>query len=97
MDTQAILNALTPEIAEKFRTAIALGRWESGERLTEAQRHTCMQALMVWEHAHLPVEERVGYIHKPAKNNADACDIEHDHHYPNQQPDPNAQYPVKFR
>ena len=50
MDKQAILSALTPEIVEKFRQAISLGKWEDGRKLTEEQRQTCMQAVMVWEH-----------------------------------------------
>ena len=50
MDKQAILSALTPEIVEKFRTAIALSKWEDGSRLTDEQRQTCMQAVMVWDH-----------------------------------------------
>ena len=47
MDKQAILSALTPEIVEKFRQAISLGKWEDGRKLTEEQRQTCMQAVMV--------------------------------------------------
>lgn len=82
MDKQHILASLTPEIVEKFRTAIALGKWENGTRLTAQQRETCLQAVMVWEHEFLPVEERMGYIHRPPKV-GDDCDIEHDHHYPN--------------
>lgn len=81
MDKQQILDALTPEIVEKFRTAIQLNKWENGVRLTDEQRHTCMQAVMVWEHEYLPVDERVGYIHRPKKESED-CDIGHDQHYP---------------
>lgn len=93
MDKQAILQALTPEIVEKFRTAIQLGKWENGVRLTDEQRETCMQAVMVWEYEYLPQEERTGYIHRPSKEGED-CDIEHDHHYPHQLPDEGV---IKFR
>ena len=68
MDKQQILQALTPEIVAKFRTAIELDKWDNGVRLTDEQRHTCMQAVMVWEHEYLPQEERTGYIHRPKKN-----------------------------
>ena len=91
MDKQAILAVLTPEVVEKFRTAISLGKWENGERLSAEQRQTCLQAVMVWEHEYLPTEERLGYIHRPKKESED-CDIGHDHHYPNLE-----QQPVKFR
>ena len=95
MNKQEILNSLTPEIVDKFRTALEIGRWENGERLTDTQRQTCMQAVMVWEHEHLPITERTGYIHRPIKEDGtvigEACDVEHDHHYPN------AEHVVKFK
>lgn len=82
MDKSAILAALTPEIVEKFRTAIALGKWEDGRKLSLEQRQTCMQAVMVWEHEYLDVTERTGFIHRPKKESED-CEIGHDQHYPN--------------
>ena len=82
MDKQAVLAALTPEIVDKFRTAISLSKWEDGTRLTNEQRETCMQAVMLWEHEYLPQEERIGFIHRPKKE-SENCDIGHDHHYPN--------------
>lgn len=87
MNKQDILDSLNPEIVNKFRTAIEIGKWENGERLTDEQRAICMQAVMVWEHEYLPVQERTGYIEKPKDNHGnvvgEACDIEHEHHYPN--------------
>lgn len=95
MNKQDILNSLNPEIIAKFRTAIEIGKWENGEKLTDAQRATCMQAVMVWEHEYLPVTERTGYIHKPVKEDGtivgEECDVEHEHHYPN------AEQVVKFK
>ncbi|MDO4250533.1 MAG: DUF1315 family protein [Moraxella sp.] len=86
MNKYDVLNSLTPQIVDKFRTAIEIGRWENGEKLTDAQRATCMQAVMIWEHEYLPVDERTGYIHKPIKEDGGVvgadCDVEHEHHYP---------------
>lgn len=87
MNKQDILQSLTPEIIAKFRCAIEIGKWDNGERLTDEQRHTCMQAVMVWEHEYLPIDERTGYIEKPKENDGsvvgDECDVEHERHYPN--------------
>ncbi len=98
MDKQSILNALTPEIVEKFRTAIEIGKWEDGTKLTAEQKETCMQAVLVWEHEFVPVEERTGYIHKPVKEDGTVvgseCDVEHEHHYPNN-PNPSLAVMVK--
>lgn len=68
IDKDAILASMTPDIAARFRTAIELGKWPDGRKLTEEQRQTCMQAVVVWEHEHLPENERTGYIHKPKKD-----------------------------
>ena len=95
MDKQTILASLTPEVVDKFRMAIELGKWPDGRKLTAEQRETCMQAVMVWEHEYLPVEERTGYIEKPKDDKGNTvgeeCDVEHEHHYPN------AERPVKFK
>lgn len=99
MNKYDILNNLTPQIVEKFRTAIEIGRWENGEKLSDAQRQTCMQAVMVWEHEHLPISERTGYIQKPIKNDkvvGEECDVEHDKHYPNRPDQPTQETPIRF-
>lgn len=101
MDKQQVIDSLNPEIVERFRTAIELGKWADGSKLSAEQRQTCMQAVMIWEHEHLPPEERIGYISKPVKADGsiegEACDVEHEHHYPNL-PNPTGDIqPVKFR
>ena len=101
MDKQTILASLTPEIVDRFRTAIEIGKWPDGRALTDEQRQTCLQAVMVWEHEHLPPHERIGYIHKPIKEDGsvvgEECDVEHDHHYPNM-PNPKGDIqPIKFQ
>ncbi|MDO5768832.1 MAG: DUF1315 family protein, partial [Psychrobacter sp.] len=53
MDKQTILASLTPEIVDRFRTAIEIGKWPDGRALSDEQRQTCLQAVMVWEHEHL--------------------------------------------
>lgn len=90
MNKTDVLAALTPEIIGRFRTAIELGKWADGRKLTDEQRHTCMQAVMVWEHEHLPEQERAGYIHKPAnKKSCGSDDHSHNHEH-------NAEQPIKF-
>ena len=101
MDKQTILASLTPEVADKFRMAIELGKWPDGRKLTDDQRQTGMQAVMIWEHEHLAPAERTGYIHKPIAADGTTvgaeCDVEHEHHYPNMPNPKGAIQPVKFR
>lgn len=88
MQKEAVLAALNAQIVDKFRRAIEIGRWENGDKLSDAQRQTCMQAVLIWEHERLPVHERTGYIpkkdaHAHAHDAHKACDVEHNRHYPN--------------
>lgn len=90
MNKAEILKALTPEIVSRFKTAIELGKWADGNKLTDEQRQTCMQAVMVWEHEHLSEEERTGYIHKPKK---DACASDYT---PSREDSDDSEKPIKF-
>lgn len=90
MNKEAMLNALDANIIAKFRTAIELGKWEDGRKLTQAQKETCMQAVLLWEHENLPETERTGYIHKPKKDEACAS---HSHH---ETPEETEEKPIKF-
>lgn len=74
MNIEQILNTLTPEIVEKLRTAVEIGKWENGVALTPEQRNISMQAVMIWEHKHLPEEQRTGYIDRGEKKEDEHCD-----------------------
>ena len=68
MNIEQFLAALNPELVARFKTAIETGKWPDGRQVTEAQRNTCMQAIVAWEHVHVPETERTGYIHRPKKD-----------------------------
>jgi len=73
----AILAALNPDIVANLKRAVELGKWPDGRRLTDEQKETCMQAVLVWEMQNLPENERTGYINKGTKE-GEVCDS-HDH------------------
>ncbi|MDP2225861.1 MAG: YeaC family protein [Moraxellaceae bacterium] len=83
---EKMLAALTPDLVQSFKRAIEIGKWPDGRRLTDEQRATCMQAVIAWEHHHLPEDQRVGYIDKGEKD-GDTCSEPHDHH----------EQPISFR
>lgn len=67
MNIEQMLAVLNPEIVERLRTAVEIGKWPNGEPLTQEQRETCLQAVIAWEVKHLPEEERTGYINRGSK------------------------------
>ncbi|VXC67678.1 YeaC family protein [Pseudomonas sp. 9Ag] len=58
---EAIEN-ITPEIYENLKTAVELGKWSDGRKLTPEQKETCLGAMIAWEMKNLPEEERTGYM-----------------------------------
>lgn len=88
MNIEQVLAALTPEIVASFRTAIEIGKWPNGQALTQEQREICMQAVVAWEHKHLPEDQRTGYIDRGKKEEGEECDS-HQH-------DPNEIKPIRF-
>lgn len=54
---------------DALREAVALGRWPNGARLSKEQQGLCLEAVLAWEHRHLPPEEHTGYVPSPQ----DAC------------------------
>lgn len=59
---QDILAMMNPEVHMNLKTAVELGRWQDGRRLTPEQLEYCMQAIIAYEQQHLPEDMRVGYI-----------------------------------
>ena len=66
MDFNDIQAALNPHVIERFKEAIATGRWADGRAVSPGQRETCLQAVIAWEAKHLPADQRVGFM--PAKS-----------------------------
>lgn len=62
MDLDQLMSALNPEIIEKFKTAIEIGKWPDGRPLSGEQKETCIQAVIAFEHKHLDETERTGYV-----------------------------------
>ena len=61
-DIEQMLKAITPDIYERFKQAIEIRKWPNGERLTDEQLQTCMQAVIVYESNHLAKEQRTGFV-----------------------------------
>ena len=73
MDYRQMIETMTPEIYQRLKTAVELGKWPDGRRLTAAQREQSLQAIIAWGEQHLPPGERVGFIDRGHKE-GDICD-----------------------
>lgn len=57
-----LLAGMTPDIHERLKLAVELGKWPNGDRLTPQQVELCLQAVIAWDVRNLPETERVAYI-----------------------------------
>ena len=57
-----LIQRITPETYKNLRLAMEIGKWGDGSKLTQEQKELTMQAMIVWEQANLPEEERTGYM-----------------------------------
>ncbi len=63
MTLDDLIKAINPEIYQNLKTAVELGKWQTGQRLSKEQVSTCMQAIMYYESTNnLPDSERLGYV-----------------------------------
>ncbi len=52
MNYQDFVDKLDEKTVNQLRTAVELGKWENGEKLTDKQRESAMQAVMLWQAKH---------------------------------------------
>ena len=70
MNFDQVAQEMSVEVYQRIKTAVETGRWPDGRVLSERQKHISLQAILQYQHAHLPPQQRSGYI--PAKNQS-AC------------------------
>ncbi|NOH79423.1 DUF1315 family protein [Vibrio sp. RE86] len=52
MDANQLIDAITPEAYERLVFAVETGKWPEGTPLSQAQRDSCMQAVMLYQSKH---------------------------------------------
>ncbi|EGG98534.1 hypothetical protein imdm_2239 [gamma proteobacterium IMCC2047] len=58
-----------------LKTALELGKWPTGDRLTAEQKEICMQTIISYEVQNLPEEQRTGYMEQACSSqSADKID-----------------------
>ena len=67
-DFYAMANNLTPEVVTNMQQMVELGKDPTGKKLSPEAIQICIEALIIWESNHKPVDQRSGYIHQQCKN-----------------------------
>ncbi|MBV1909494.1 MAG: YeaC family protein [Kangiellaceae bacterium] len=49
MNYQDLVDNLDEKTISQLRTAVELGKWDNGDKLTNQQRESAMQAVMLWQ------------------------------------------------
>lgn len=58
-----IIEQMNPNVYQRLKNAVELGKWPDGRPLTEEQRETSLQAVIAYEvDRNFPEHERTGYI-----------------------------------
>ncbi|GAB1265170.1 YeaC family protein [Aurantivibrio infirmus] len=85
MNFSQLIDSINPEVYENLKTAIELGKWPDGRRLSKDQQALCLEAIISYESKHFPPEQRTGYI-TPKKHQAcDSADTSADAQNPDQE------------
>ena len=59
-----LAESLTPEMAQGLKRAIELGKFPNGHMVSEAQRELMLEAIILYDAAKLPENERTGFCHR---------------------------------
>lgn len=81
MNFSELIGTINPETHENLKTAVELGKWPDGRRLSKEQQALCLQAIIAYEKEHLPEHHRTGFI-EPKKH--EACDSAEPNRHSNQ-------------
>ena len=49
MEIAQIVENMTEDVYQRLATAVELGKWPDGVALTQAQKETCLQLVMLWQ------------------------------------------------
>lgn len=70
MNVEVLVNSMTPELYERLRLAVETGKWPDGNPLTEDQKASSMQMVMLYQakieksSEHMTVGENGEIVHK---------------------------------
>lgn len=76
MTFDELISSITPEIYDRLKRAVELGKWDNGVRLTKDQTEQSMRAIIAYDLKYQEENERVGYITPKEHTHCDTPDNE---------------------
>lgn len=70
MNFETLISNITPEIYQKLKLAVELGKWADGSVLSKQQKESSLQAVIAYELENVPANERTGYIAQGCKSSS---------------------------
>jgi|GEM_PF-983457 len=65
------IKQLDAQVYQSIKTAVELGKWETGIKLAKEQLELCMQILIIWEEHNLPADQHTGFMADKCKSSSD--------------------------
>lgn len=59
---ELLVEEITPSVYDSLRTAVEIGKWDDGSKLSSEQLDYCMQAIILYEAEHVPEDDRTGAL-----------------------------------
>ena len=84
MNIDALLVAMTPDVYARLRQAVETGKWPDGTVLSEEQRDSCMQAVLLYQSKieksseHMTINAQGEIVQKRKREFRDALQAEQD-------------------
>ena len=84
MNIDALLAAMTPDVYARLRQAVETGKWPDGTVLSEGQRDSCMQAVLLYQSKieksseHMTINAQGEIVQKNKREFRDALQAEQD-------------------
>ncbi len=76
MNLETLMQNITPDIYANLKTALELGRWANGVKLSYEQKELCMEAIIRYEIEHdVAPEQRVGYLENACQSSHNASPL----------------------
>lgn len=75
MNFKNLIEQIDPQLHQRLKTAIEIGKWPDGKALTREQKELCLEAVIAYETNNLPEDQRTGYLDQRCASEAARPDV----------------------